>query len=77
MQPLKPDAGQRFADVGLKSIAEDPPSEHRDLMIHTSDAAAWMPIDHEVQELMGQAGGRRAGAAGSGECIGGRSWTGH
>jgi|GEM_PF-3571170 len=34
MQPLKPDAGQRFADVGLKSIAEDPPSEHRDLMIY-------------------------------------------
>lgn len=55
MQRLELDAGRRFADVGLKSIAEDPPSDHDVLMVYINDKAAWMAIDEHSQEPIGYA----------------------
>lgn len=59
MQQLELDAGRRFADVGLTSIAEDPPSDHDELMAYiNSDAggqAAWMAIDEDDQKPIGYA----------------------
>lgn len=55
MQRLELDAGRRFADVGLTSIAEDPPSDHDVLMVYINDKAAWMAIDEHGQEPIGYA----------------------
>ncbi len=55
MQRLELDAGRRFADVGLKSIAEDPPSGYEDLVIYIKDAAAFVAIDSRLREPVGYA----------------------
>ena len=55
MQQLELDAGRRFADVGLTSIAEDPPSDHDELMVYINDQAAWMAIDEDDQKPIGYA----------------------
>lgn len=55
MQRLELDAGQRFADVGLQSIADDPPSGHDALMVYIKDQAAWMAIDEHSQAPIGYA----------------------
>ena len=55
MQRLELDAGRRFADVGLHSIADDPPSGHDVLMDYINDQAAWMAIDEHSQAPIGYA----------------------
>jgi GNAT superfamily N-acetyltransferase len=55
MQRLELDAGRRFADAGLQSIADDPPSGHDVLMAYINDQAAWMAVDEHSQAQIGYA----------------------
>ena len=55
IQRLELDAGRRFADVGLQSIADDPPSGHNGLMDYINDQAAWMATDEHREAPIGYA----------------------
>lgn len=55
IQRLELDAGRRFADAGLQSIADDPPSGRDVLMAYINDEAAWMAIDEHSQAEIGYA----------------------
>jgi ribosomal protein S18 acetylase RimI-like enzyme len=53
MQRIEIDAGRRFADVGLTSIAEDEPMAGDVLLDRIAAGRAWLAVDGERGEAVG------------------------
>lgn len=47
MQAIEVDAGQRFRDIGLVEVADDPPPSQADLLRHIADATAWVAVSSD------------------------------
>ena len=45
MQALEVDAGQRFREIGLPEIAQDPPPTTEHLLNHVREGSAWLALD--------------------------------